>query len=444
MASVLDYEAGTLGIRVVRLLIPIVALICGSASLMIAGGINGLILPLRGSVEAFSAFSLGLLGTGWAIGYITGCVQVPRMVQRVGHIRTFAVMATCATFSVLLSLLIIQPAAWIILRALAGFSFAGAAMIVESWLNETTESRYRGRVFGAYTMVNLLATTTGQMLITLGDPSGYVFFVLAALFYALSLVPTSLTTTEQPKPLVETRLDLPRLLKNSPVAVAGSLLIGVSNSAFNTLGVVFGEAINLNVASIALMMSISLLAGSLLQIPVGLMSDKLDRRAVLVGLSVVAAVVDLYFIVVRPEDAVPVLVATALFGGSIFAMYPVIVAHAFDHAEPGSYLKISGGLLLLFGVGSIGGPLVAGAAMLWDAQTGLFYTTLAAHSLLAAFAYFRITQRDPVADVDKTDFVGIPSARLVTPESAVLDPRVDEDATPVSESGRDRAAHNQN
>jgi MFS family permease len=410
-----------------RLLIPIAALIAGSASLMIAGGINGLILPLRGSIEGFSAFNLGLLGTGWAIGYITGCIQVPRMVKRVGHIRTFAVMATCAAFSVLLSLLIIHPAAWIILRALAGFSFAGAAMIVESWLNETTDSRFRGRVFGTYTMVNLLATTTGQMLITLGDPAGFVFFVLAGLFYALSLVPTSLTRTEQPQPLVETSLDLKRLLKNSPLAVAGALLIGVSNSTFGTLGVVFGEAINLQVTSIALMMSLSLLAGSLFQIPIGVISDKFDRRFVLIGLAVIAAIVDLFFIIVQPQSAVPVLIASALFGGSIYAMYPVIIAHAFDQAMPGSYLKISGGLLLIYGVGSICGPLIAGAVMVWDARTGLFYTTFTAHLLLAGFALYRTTQRDSVTTKEKTDFVGIPSARLATPESATLDPRLEDE-----------------
>lgn len=409
----------------VRLLLPIFALILGSASLMLAGGLNGILLPLRGSEEGFSAFSLGLLGTGWAIGYMGGCLAVPRLVHRAGHIRTFAVMAAFASASVLLSVLIVHPSAWIPLRALTGFSFAGAAMIVESWLNERTEDSYRGRVFGVYTMVNLLATTAGQMLVITGNPSGFALFVVAALLYTFSLVPSALTRTEQPQPLVETSLDLRRLIRNSPIAVAGSFLIGVSNSSFGTLGVVFGEAIELDVTSIALMMSLSLLAGSAFQIPVGMISDRFDRRLVLIGLAVFATLVDLFFILFRPESASFVIPAMALFGGAIYAMYPVVVAHAYDHAEPGNYMKISGGLLLMFGAGGIVGPLMAGAIMALYASTGLFLTTFAAHVALAGFAFYRTKRRAAVPEADKTDFVGLPPERLSTPGSAAFDPRVE-------------------
>ncbi|MFZ1815234.1 MAG: MFS transporter [Rhizobiaceae bacterium] len=405
-----------------KILIPTLALILGSAFLMVAGGLNGLILPLRGSVEGFSNFSLGLLGTGWAIGYIAGCIWTPRIVRRAGHIRSFAVMAAFAVISVLASLLLIHPGAWIPLRAIAGFAFAGSAMIVESWLNERTETRYRGRVFGIYTMVNLLATTAGQMLITLGDAKGYVFFVAAAIFYTLSLVPTALTKTAQPKPLVETSLDLTVLVRNSPIAVAGVFLIGISNSAFGTLGVVYGGEIGLGVGTIALMMSLSLLAGSAFQVPVGLLSDKLDRRYVLIGLSLLAASVDLFFLIARPTDPAQILVASCLFGGVIYSMYPVIIAHAYDHAAPENYIKISGGLLLVYGIGAIAGPLAGGVAMEWH-PSALFSATLAAHVTLVAYGAYRITQRTAVSAEDKTDFVGIPAARLSTPESGVLDPR---------------------
>ncbi len=408
-----------------RLLVPIFALIMGSSFLMIAGGLNGLILPLRGTQEGFSTLALGLLGTGWAIGYVGGCLRVPVIVRRVGHIRTFGVMAALATVSVLLSLLIIHPWAWIPLRALTGFSFAGAAMIVESWLNERTDTQYRGRVFGVYTMVNLTSTTVGQMLIATGDPGGFTFFVLAAMFYALSLTPTALSSSAQPQPLVTSKLDLRVLIRNSPIAVAGAFLVGISNSAFGTLGVVFGGALNLDVTTIATMMSLSILAGSAFQIPVGIASDRFDRRAVLVVLAALAGCVDLYLIIFQPGGALAVLVATALFGGVIYSMYPVLIAHAYDHAEPGSYLKISGGLLLVFGLGAIVGPLIAGGVMAVDPGRGLFVTTLGAHLVIVAFALYRMTQRVAVAEADKTDFVTMPSARYATPESGSFDPRIE-------------------
>ncbi|MCC0021757.1 MAG: MFS transporter [Nitratireductor sp.] len=405
---------------------PIFALMLGSAFLMVAGGINGLILPLRGSHEGFSALSLGLLGTGWAIGYVTGCIYMPRLVRRAGHVRTFSTAAALAVISVLLSLLLLHPGPWVVLRALAGFSFAGGAMIVESWLNERTEERYRGRVFGLYTMVNLGATMVGQMLIATGDTTGYLFFVLAAVFYALAVVPTAVSTAAAPRPLVEAGLDMKALWRNSPLAVGGALLIGISNSAFGTLGVVFGNAINLEVTAIAAMMSVSLLAGTLFQIPVGILSDKMDRRFVLLALVGLAMAIDLFFIIFLPSGTTTVLLATAMFGAAIYSVYPVIIAHASDHAVPGNFIRISGGLLLLYGTGAIIGPLIAGSLMALMPQRGMFLTTLLAHGLLFAYGAYRVTQRDAVSDEDKGDFVNIAPGRLSTPETMALDPRSEE------------------
>lgn len=408
---------------------PILTLILGSAFLMAAGGINGLILPLRGTAEGFSAFSLGMLGTGWAVGYVLGCILVPGVVARVGHVRSFSVMAAVAVISVLLSLLIIHPGAWIPLRALAGFSFAGGAMIVESWISERTDPSFRGRVFATYTMVNLAATTLGQLLLIVGDARGYFFFVLAAVFYACSLVPTALSTTAAPQPLVQPKLDLKSLWLNSPIAVVAVFLVGVSNSSFGTLAAVYGQQIGLNLTAIAFLVSITILAGALFQLPVGWLSDRTDRRAVLIGLAVTAGLADLFFLVMQPRDVSVVLIAAAIFGAMIFAMYPVIVAHANDHADKDSFLKISSGLLLVMGAGSIIGPLIGGGMMALLGPDYLFAPTLLAHSIMAGFAAWRMTKRAAVEDEKKGDFVSSSTVRMNTPETATLDPRTDEDHT---------------
>lgn len=408
---------------------PILTLILGSAFLMAAGGINGLILPLRGTAEGFSAFSLGMLGTGWAVGYVLGCILVPGVVARVGHVRSFSVMAAVAVISVLLSLLIIHPGAWIPLRALAGFSFAGSAMIVESWISERTDPSFRGRVFATYTMVNLAATTLGQLLLIVGDARGYFFFVLAAVFYACSLVPTALSTTKAPQPLVQPKLDLKSLWLNSPIAVVAVFLVGVSNSSFGTLAAVYGQQIGLNLTAIAFLVSITILAGALFQLPIGWLSDRTDRRAVLIGLAVTAGLADLFFLVMQPRDVSVVLITAAIFGAMIFAMYPVIVAHANDHADKDSFLKISSGLLLVMGAGSIIGPLIGGGMMALLGPDYLFAPTLLAHSIMAGFAAWRMTKRAAVEDEKKGDFVSSSTVRMNTPETATLDPRTDEDHT---------------
>lgn len=404
----------------VKSLLPLTALLMGSAFLLFAGGINALILPVRGEAEGFTAASLGLLGTGWAIGYVAGCLRTPPLVARVGHIRAFGAMCAIAAIAVLLSLVLITPWVWIPVRALSGFCFAGAAMIVESWLNERADASSRGRIFGIYTMVNLAATTAGQMVLTLGDATGYFFFVLAAMVYCLALLPTAISATTTPRPLTQVSLNLRDLWKNSPIAFFAVLMVGVSNASFGTLAAVYGARIGLSLAEIALFASIPILAGAAIQIPVGIASDRLDRRKVLIGITVFALLADILFLFIGTTNPTIILSLSALFGATVFAMYPVIVAHANDHAEPGTYIQVSGGLLLVFGLGSIVGPTIAGVAMTTFGAVSLFAVTGAAHVLLILFAIWRLRHAPAVAEENKVAFKANPLARASTPETAAL------------------------
>lgn len=392
----------------------------GSAFLVFAGGMNGLVLPIRGEAEGFSAASLGLLGTGWAIGYVTGCVATPKLVARVGHIRAFGVMCAIAAISVLLSLLLITPYVWIPVRGVAGFCFAGAAMIVESWLNERTDAASRGRVFGVYTMVNLSATTAGMMVLTLGDATGQLFFVVAAMVYCLALLPTAISATSTPKPLTQVALDLRKLWRNSPIALFAVFLVGISNAAFGTLAAVYAARNGLTLTQIALFASIPILAGAASQVPVGYASDRFDRRIVLIAIAVIATGADALFLFSGVTDPTVVLLIAALFGATVYAMYPVIVAHANDHAEPGTFIQVSGGLLLVFGLGSIIGPAAAGFAMSAFGAESLFAITGSAHVMLILFALLRIRIRRAVNPKDKVAFQATPMARGSTPETMTL------------------------
>ncbi|MEW9920837.1 MFS transporter [Marimonas sp. MJW-29] len=404
----------------IRQLIPISALLLGSAFLLFAGGINGLILPVRGNYEGFSSVSLGLLGTGWALGYVVGCIMTSAMVARVGHVRVFGALCAIAAVSILSSAIVITPWAWITLRGLSGFCFAGTAMIVESWLSERTDPGSRGRVFGVYTMVNLGATTAGFMLLTLGDTTGFLFFALAAIFYCLALVPTALSNTSTPAPMVSVKLNLRALWRNSPVAVFAVFWVGVSNSAFGTLAAVYAQNVGLAVAAVALFTSIPILAGAVMQMPVGLLSDKMDRRKVLVAVAALALVADLAFILLAPEGTTLNYVLAALLGGSIYAMYPVIVAHANDHAEPGTAIQISGGLLLTFGIGSILGPTVAGWAMSEIGIRALFVVTSSAHGVLILYTIWRISRRVAVTGDSKTAFQPLNAGRTSSLQTVKL------------------------
>jgi MFS family permease len=329
-------------------------------------------------------------------------------------------MCTFAAVSILLQSLVVEVWAWIPIRAVSGFCFAGAAMIVESWLNDRAQPSTRGRIFGLYTMVNLAAVTLGQLTISLGGTTGFQLFAVAGIVYCLALVPTALSTQASPTPLTSVRLDLKALWRNSPVAVAAVFLVGVSNASFGTLSAVYGDRIGLAVTSIALFASLPVLAGAAAQLPVGLASDRMDRRAVLVVVAATALIADLSFVLVGPEGRAANLSLAALFGAAIYAMYPIIVAHANDHAPPGTSIQVSGGLLMVFGLGSIFGPLAAGLAMSQAGPRGLFMTTVLAHVVMIGFTLLRMRRRAAVAEGAKGRFkIAVPT-RPATPETAVL------------------------
>ncbi|ODT19444.1 MAG: MFS transporter [Kaistia sp. SCN 65-12] len=406
-------------------LIPVAALLMGSALLLVAGGIHGLLLPIRGAIEGFSTTELGLIGTGWAVGFVLGCLVVPRIVRRVGHVRAYGVMASIAGVVILLNLLIISPWAWIGLRAFSGFCFAGAQMIVESWLNERCTRENRGTIFSVYQMVNFAASTAGQLLLATAPAEGFFFFVLGAIFYSLAILPSALSTAQTPRPLKTTKVDLRSLFKNSPVSAVGCFMIGMVNGAFGTLGAVYGQKIGLPTAVIAFFMSAAVLGGAVTQVPLGKLSDRVDRRAVLIGVAA-AIVMSLGIAIINPTEPVLAIGMITLFGGMIYPMYGLTVAHANDYAAPDDFVKIASGLLLMSGIGTMIGPIIGALAMEHLGPGGLFSFFSVMHVLLIAYTAYRMSRRPAVRDVPRDAFQSVPPLKTATPETIALDPRAEE------------------
>ncbi|WP_245411748.1 MFS transporter [Phyllobacterium leguminum] len=407
-----------------RSFVQIFALLCGTAFLLAGSGLHGLLLPLRGGDAGFAISSLGLLGTAWAGGFIAGCLLAPRLVRRVGHVRAFGFFASSAAIIALMTGLFIDSTVWIILRAFTGFSMAGAFMVIESWLNERATNETRGQIFGLYMMVNYGAVMSGQMIVAAGDVRNDGLFMVTGIFLCLALIPTAISTASSPKPLSEVQLDLKALYRNSPVAFISCILIGIANGAWGTLGAVYGAGSGIDTTMIALMVSFTILAGALTQIPVGRFSDKIDRRFVLASVAGASSLVGLAIFLIAPTNAIVILVMTALYGGLAYALYPVAVAHANDFAASENYVKISGGLLLLYGFGTMIGPLVAAAAMeyLWPAA--LFAVTALAHVSITAYALVRSRQRAAPSAAQKDSFQSLPE-RAATPEGLKLIPRAE-------------------
>lgn len=402
---------------------PILSLLRGTAFLLAASGLHGLLLPLRGQEEGFSTAALGLMGTAWAGGFVAGCFFAPRVVRRAGHVRAFGTFAASAAIVALLTGLIVNEYVWILLRAFTGFVMAGAFMVIESWLNERATNENRGTVFGLYMMVTYASIMAGQMMVAGGDVKSASLFMVTGILFCLSLIPTAVSSAAHPKPLQDVSLDLKGLYANSPVASVACFLIGVANGDWGTLGAVYGARIGISTPQIALMMSLVVVAGAALQIPVGKISDRTDRRYVLIGASLASAVAATLIFLVAPRSGAFVIFMTACYGAFAYTLYSLAVAHANDHAKPEDFVKVSGGLLLLYGFGTMVGPMLGAGLMDMMRPEALFLATAAAHFALAGYTALRIRRRAPVPIEEREAFKTLPADRSATPKSLRLDPR---------------------
>lgn len=405
--------------------VKIYALILGSALLMFGGGLQGLLLSVRGAQEGFPLYALGLIGTGWSVGFIAGSISVPALVRRVGHIRSYAVMAVLGGMTILLNLLWVNDIGWIVMRIFSGFCFAGAAMIVESWLNEVADSRYRGTIFSIYVTINLAASTLGQLAMSITGVASYLPFVIGALAFMGAILPTALTSSPQPRPLTSTKIDIGLLYRTSPVAAIASFSVGMAGGTFGTLGPVYGFARGLTPASIAFLMSVAVVAGTLAQIPLGRLSDVIDRRLVLIGCSLFAATAATATVLINPDGGVLLYVLFGLYGISAFPIYAVAVAHANDFATEGNFAQIASGMLLIYGIGLAAGPIAGSFAMNMFAPVGLFIVTAAFHGALAVSAFIRMQVRQAPDRADRSPFRSVPLVKTSTQETIALDPRSD-------------------
>jgi MFS family permease len=409
-----------------RNLLPVMALLLGTLFLFLGNGLYGLLLPVRGAAEGYSNEVLGLLGTSWAAGFVLGCFIAPKLVMRVGHVRAFCTFVSLISVISLTSGIIVDAGWWIVLRAITGFCTAGTSMIIESWLNERATNESRGAIFSFYISITLIGVVAGQMLVGVFDPATTILFMICGIVYGIAVMPTLMSTAASPQPLRSIKLDLRLLYRNSPVSFVGILMVGIANGAYGTLGAVFGARTGLDPSTIALLLSVTIFLGAVMQFPAGKLSDRIDRRYVLAALSALAAFAALALVFLTPTDPLWIFIFVGVYGAAANALYPIAVAHANDFAKPDEFVKVSGGLLLLFGIGTIIGPTIGGPVMTAAGPYALFAVTAISHLLISAYAIYRSRTRAAIPAADRENVPNLPisvSPMSSTPEGLSLDPR---------------------
>jgi MFS family permease len=360
---------------------------------------------VRASLEAFSTFSIGIIGAAYFFGFTLGCLKGGELVKSVGHVRVFLAMTALASATPLLHGLVLHPLAWIFLRSLTGFCFAVLYVVIESWLNEQSTNEHRGVVFSTYVMITLTVMAAGQMMTLLYDPTGFELFIIASVLVSLGAVPVALTKSTTPVQPHEVEVDIRRLFKLSPAGTVGCVAVGIANGAFWSLAPVFTTGVSNDPTLAAWFMSAAVLGGAIAQWPLGLLSDRIGRRRTMALSAICSAIIALVILFMAGElGFAGINLLGAAWGMFAFPIYAIAVAHANDYADANDYVMVSSGLLLMYGSGAIAGPFLASAVMEVTGPSGLYLMTALVHGMLALYALQRIIRRGKLATEHHIDF----------------------------------------
>jgi len=365
--------------------------------------------------------------SSYFLGYVLGTFVCPAIIQRVGHIRAFAALASLASTTALFHAIFVTPYAWTIIRILTGMSIVGLSLVLESWLNVLAPNQQRGKLLSTYLMVTFLSLAFGQFLVLIADVKGFISFGIVSVLLSLSLVPVALTRVKEPSPAKAPTIHIKTLFQTSPFGVIGTFSAGLVIAAFWGMGPLFAHRIGLDTSQVAIYMFITILGGAVLQWPVGHFSDRHDRRTVLVFVSFVAATLALVMSLTAALSYEILLLLSFLYGGVSFSLYGISVAHVNDHLAPENMLEASKGLLLIYGTGATFGPLIAGLVMTETNPANLYLFSMTVLISVVLFGLYRYLRRKPVPVEEQVQFTPMIRTSQVALE---LDPRITDVADP--------------
>ena len=393
------------------------ALLLGMLFLQLGNGLQGTLLGVRGELENFSTFQMSIVMSAYFVGFLGASRLVPELIRRVGHVRVFAALASFISAVLILYPLLVNPWIWAAGRVIIGFCFCGVYITAESWLNNAATNENRGQLLSSYMVVQMAGIVAAQLLLLVGDPGGFELLVLISVLVSISFAPILLSITPTPAFEATKPMSIKELFSTSPLGCVGMFFLGGVFSAQFGMAPVFGTNAGLTLSEISIFVAAFYVGAMVFQFPIGWLSDRMDRRILIVATSAVGFVAAISAVMV--EDIFVIFVVSAFFiGGMSNPLYSLLIAYTNDFLELEDMASASGGLLFLNGLGAISGPIITGYLMTKMGSQGFFIILAILLGLLTVYGFYRMTQRG-ISDVDTSSYATVlPTASVVAVEIA--------------------------
>lgn len=368
------------------------ALFLGLFLLMVGNGLQGTLLGLRGDQEGFSTFALSVVMSAYFVGFLFSSFYTPKLIQRVGHVRVFAALGSTISAVLILYPTLVEPWAWTIGRVVIGFCFCGVYVTAESWLNDASTNETRGKALSLYMIVQMAGIVFAQYILSQGDVSGFVLFIIPSVLVSLAFAPILLSV--RPTPAFESTkpMKIRGVIEASPLAAVGMFMLGGVFAAQFGMSAVYGSRVGLSVGEISFFVSAIYVAALVLQYPIGWLSDRMDRRVLIIWISMIGGAGSLAAFLV-PGNFFLIVFSGAVVGGMSNPLYALLIAYMNDYLEKDDMAAASGGLLFINGVGAIMGPLIVGWMMDVIGDNGFWLYTALLMFAVGMYGLYRSTQR---------------------------------------------------
>ena len=394
------------------------ALLLGMCLLMVGNGMQGTLVGIRGDIEGFSTFEMSIVMSAYFVGFLGGSRMAPGMIRRVGHVRVFAALASMISAVMIMYPTITEVWLWTLGRVLIGFCFSAVYVTAESWLNNAATNENRGQALSLYMIVQTGGIVLAQGLLLTADPSGYVLFVIPSILVSIAITPILLSISPTPAFDTTKPMSLKELVGVSPLGCVGMFLLGGVFSAQFGMAPVYGTSAGLSVAQISSFVATFFVGAIILQYPIGWISDRMDRRVLILILACIGAAGSFLGMVLGGTYFI-LLAAGFIVGGMSNPLYSLLLAHTNDFLGHEDMAAASGGLVFINGLGAIFGPIITGYMMEVVGPGGFFLFTAALLVVLALYAAYRATQRKAIAVEDTGAYVAVaPSYTSVAMEYA--------------------------
>lgn len=377
------------------------ALFLGMFMLMVGNGLQGTLLGVRGGLENFSTFQMSIVMSAYFLGFLGGSRLAPDMIRRVGHVRVFAALGSTISAVLILYPVLVDVWAWTLGRIVIGFCFSGVYVTAESWLNNSATNENRGQSLSVYMLAQMSGIVVAQGILNVGDVGGYILFIIPSVLVSLAFAPILLSVAPTPSFESTKPMSLRNLVQASPLASVGMFLLGGVFAAQFGMTAVYGTQAGLSVAQISLLVSVIYIAALAAQYPIGWLSDRMDRRVLIIAIAALGGGGAL-LAALSGGNFYLILAGAAVVGGTSNPLYALYIAYANDFLEHEDMPAASAGFIFINGVGAIFGPVLIGWIMGVFGELAFWVVVCVLMSAMAVYGIVRVLQRPSDWDVDET------------------------------------------